>query len=87
MSNKKNDSLSRAPLLTEIDLAIRWGISVSTLQHWRSNGSDLIYCKWSWKVRYRIEDVEDFESKRFFKGSSERIEKPNYGDKSNDNTK
>lgn len=47
--------------LTETDLAMRWQISVKTLQNARVAGSSVAYVKIGRLVRYRLSDIEMFE--------------------------
>lgn len=57
--------MSEDRLLSKKDLAMRWGITQRTLENWRSAGTGP---KWiilgTNRVRYRIEDVKEFESAR-----------------------
>jgi len=59
--------------LTENDLTKRWTVSNKTLQRWRSTGYGLPYLKLSGKVRYRLQDVIDFERDSARKSTSERL--------------
>lgn len=55
-------------LLTERELAERWQISVKTLYRWRVQGTGPAYVRLqetpSAPVRYRLEDVVQFEITR-----------------------
>jgi len=55
-------------LLTERELAERWQISVKTLYRWRVQGTGPAYVRLqetpAAPVRYRLEDVEQFEVTR-----------------------
>ena len=42
-------------------LAERWGIGESTLEHWRSEGQGPAYLKLGGRVVYREKDIESFE--------------------------
>ena len=50
--------------LDQTDLAERWNISARTLERWRWIGEGPCYVKLGGRVRYRIEDVEAFESRQ-----------------------
>jgi len=60
-------------LITETELAEMWGISQSTIQHWRSTGIGPLYKKLGGKIRYALEDVIAYEERQTFQGSGERI--------------
>lgn len=47
-------------LLTTRELSRRYGISVGTVQNWRSQGRGPTYVKLGRSVRYRVEDIEAF---------------------------
>ena len=53
-------------ILTQEELAKRWGMSTGTLSNWRSLGKGPKFFKYptpiSKKVRYRLKDVIAFES-------------------------
>ncbi len=42
-------------------LAVRWGISITTLAQWRWNGKGPRYHKISGHVTYLLPDIEEFE--------------------------
>ena len=46
--------------LTQTQLAERWQVAQSTLEHWRSEGIGPIYMKMMGRVRYRLSDTTDF---------------------------
>ncbi len=48
-------------MLSERELANRWGISPKTLQRWRMEKRGPAYIKFSKCVRYRIENVQAYE--------------------------
>lgn len=57
-----------AKLLTSRELAQRWGLALHTIENWRAMGRGPTFQLLSSKgepggrfVRYRLEDVEDFE--------------------------
>lgn len=49
------------PLLTQRDLAKRWGNSGRTLERWRVNGIGPEYLRLNGRVRYRLDAVLAFE--------------------------
>jgi len=51
-------------MLTEAELADRWGMSPKSLQHWRIDGRGPVYTKLSKNVRYAIEDILQYERDR-----------------------
>jgi hypothetical protein len=60
-------------VLNERELAGRWGVSVKTLQRWRTEGRGPRYLKLSKKVVYPVESIIDFESWSLFESTSERV--------------
>lgn len=48
--------------LTPAELGERWGIPPGTLAQWRHAGNGPTYLKLGGAVRYRLRDVEAFES-------------------------
>jgi len=50
-------------LLSQSELAKRWGISPRTLERWRWQREGLKFVKIGGLVRYRLGDVEDYEAK------------------------
>ncbi len=50
--------------LTQIELAARWRISPRTLERWRWAGDGPRFIKIGGLVRYRLEDVDDFEAEQ-----------------------
>ena len=48
--------------LTQVELAVRWRISPRTLERWRWAGDGPRFIKIGGLVRYRLEDIEVFES-------------------------
>ena len=47
--------------LNEHELAIRWGLSVKTLQRWRQEQLGPVFCRLGSRVIYLITEVEAFE--------------------------
>lgn len=58
--------------LNQRQLADRWDLSEATLERWRSEGIGPIFLKLQGQVRYRIEDIEEFETNSLRKSTSER---------------
>lgn len=56
--------LNDEPLLTERALALRWTMSVRSLQRWRATGAGPVWMRIGGCVRYRLEDVLAFEQSR-----------------------
>ena len=55
----------KTPLLTEKQLAERWGMSPATLRQWRvagNNGRYPVFIKIGRLVRYRLSDIEAYEA-------------------------
>lgn len=48
--------------LGQIDLSRRWGISVRTLEKWRTRQVGPAYIKIGGRVRYRLEDILAYEA-------------------------
>ena len=59
-------------VLNELELAMRWGLSVKTLQRWRSEGRGPRYLKLFKRVTYPIESVLDFERRSLHDTTSQR---------------
>lgn len=47
--------------LNQRQLAARWGVSVRTLERWRSHRQGPPFLKLGGHVTYRVEDIENFE--------------------------
>jgi hypothetical protein len=47
--------------LNQTELSRRWGLSPRTLERWRWAGCGPAFLKVGGSVRYRLEDVEEFE--------------------------
>lgn len=62
MEAKKTQDIT--PMLSEQDLANRWGISVRTLQDWRYKKTGPEFIKFGgWTVRYPLKAVIGYEEK------------------------
>jgi hypothetical protein len=48
--------------MTQTELAERWRISEATLERWRTESNGPMFLKLGNQVRYRVQDVEAFES-------------------------
>lgn len=57
-------STTPAPLLTPTDLAARWTVSLRRLAAWRYEGRGPAFMKIGGQVRYRVEDVQAYETER-----------------------
>lgn len=62
-------------VLSEIELAQRWGVSSKTLQRWRSEGRGPHYLKLSKRVTYPLEVVTEYERSALHASTSERTAK------------
>ena len=60
-------------VLSEIELATRWGISPKTLQRWRLECRGPQYLKLSKRVNYPLESVLVFEREALHASTSERV--------------
>lgn len=56
-------------LLTQHDVAFRWSLSARTLERWRWRGLGPAYVKIGGRIRYRIEDIEEYERLQKFCGA------------------
>ena len=59
-------------VLTEQELADRWGISIKTLQRWRCTALGPRFLKLGNRVGYRLEDIEQYERRVCRDSTSER---------------
>jgi hypothetical protein len=70
-------------LLTEKELATRWGVTPKMLQKWRTEGGPLPYVKLGKSrtspVRYRLSDALVFERENLFGNTSQYPAKPQCG--------
>jgi len=48
--------------MTQTELAKRWQISEATLDRWRTEAGGPVFLKFGGQVRYRLCDIEAFES-------------------------
>jgi predicted DNA-binding transcriptional regulator AlpA len=62
-------------VLSENELAQRWGVSPKTLQRWRSEGRGPHYLKLSKRVTYPLEVVTEYEHSALHVSTSERAAK------------
>lgn len=62
-----------AQAFDENQLALRWDLSVRTLQQWRRLGIGPVYLKLGNRVSYRREDIERYERQALRRGSGERV--------------
>ncbi len=60
-------------VLSETELAQRWGVSPKTLQRWRSEGRGPHYLKLSKRVTYPLETVTEYEHSALHVSTSERV--------------
>lgn len=65
-----------AQYLTPAELSTRLKglITTKTLANWRSLNQGPAYSRWGNRVVYRIEDVEQWERERMFRGTGVRIQ-------------
>ncbi|HJP44875.1 MAG: helix-turn-helix domain-containing protein [Arenicellales bacterium] len=60
-------------LMTQRELCNRWRVSEATLERWRSEGIGPIYVKLGGQVRYRREDVLEYEASCLRKSTFEAV--------------
>jgi predicted site-specific integrase-resolvase len=60
-------------LMTQRELCNRWQVSEATLERRRSEGIGPIYVKLGGQVRYRREDVLEYEANCLRKSTSEAV--------------
>ena len=60
-------------LMTRRELSNRWQLSEAKLERWRSEGIGPIYVKLGGQVRYRREDVLDYEASCLRKSTFEAV--------------
>jgi predicted DNA-binding transcriptional regulator AlpA len=70
-------TISTAPherrVLTETELANRWGISPKTLQRWRTEGRGPHYMKLSKRVTYPLDVVTEYERHALHASTSQSL--------------
>ena len=62
-------------VLSETELANRWGVSPKTLQRWRTEGRGPKYLKLSKRVTYPLEAIAEYEHGALHVSTSERVAK------------
>lgn len=62
-------------VLSETELAQRWGVSPKTLQRWRTEGRGPKYLKLSKRVTYPLEAIAEYEHCALHVSTSERVAK------------
>lgn len=60
-TSKENQMETKVRHLTQRELADRWNKSEATIERYRSDGVGPKYLKIGGAVRYRLEDIEQFE--------------------------
>lgn len=60
-------------LMTQRELCNRWQVSEATLERWRPEGIGPIYVKLGGQVRYRHEDVLEYEATCLRKNTFEAV--------------
>ena len=69
------DSPQGRRVLSETELAHRWGVSPKTLQRWRTEGRGPKYLKLSKRVTYPLDAIAQFEHDALHVSTSERVAK------------
>jgi len=64
---------SERRVLSETELAHRWGVSPKTLQRWRTEGRGPKYLKLSKRVTYPLEAITEYERCALHVSTSERV--------------
>jgi hypothetical protein len=59
-ADRRNEAVARH--LDQRGLALRWGVSVRTLERWRWLNQGPAYLKLGSRVLYRLEDIEAHEA-------------------------
>ena len=62
-------------VLSETELAHRWGVSPKTLQRWRTEGRGPQYLKLSKRVTYPLDAITEYERCALHISTSERVAK------------
>ncbi len=60
-------------VLSETELAHRWGVSPKTLQRWRMEGRGPKYLKLSKRVTYPLDAISEYECCALHTSTSERV--------------
>ncbi|MCM3604029.1 helix-turn-helix domain-containing protein [Cupriavidus pauculus] len=60
-TNDERSAMLTEPAFTETELALRWNISIKTLQRWRSEERGPPYFKLSKAVRYAVAEIVAYE--------------------------
>jgi len=60
-TNDERSAMLPEPAFTETELALRWNISIKTLQRWRSEERGPPYIKLSKAVRYPVDEIIAYE--------------------------
>lgn len=60
-------------VLTETELANRWGISPKTLQRWRTEGRGPHYMKLSKRVTYPLDEITEYERHALHASTSQSV--------------
>jgi len=61
-------------MLTESELADRFGVEPGTLRNWRSSGKGPSFLKMEGTVRYRLDDVEAYERESLKPSEVQRLQ-------------
>jgi predicted site-specific integrase-resolvase len=57
-------------------LADMWGVKKATVQQWRTLGTGPVYIKLGRRVIYRKTDIINYERRRTYQGTGEKIDLP-----------
>lgn len=60
-------------IISQEELAKRWQVSTSTIARWRTEGMGPVYLKLRGQVRYRLEDIQIYETECLRASTSEAI--------------
>lgn len=64
---------SHLNVLSEGELALRWGVSAKTLQRWRSEGRGPVFLKLSKRITYPLEYILEYEREALRRSTSESV--------------
>lgn len=76
MNHKTRSLAENSPqgcLLTQGELAKRWGKSEATIERYRALGNSPRFLKIGGKVLFREEDVLEYERNRLYQGNASRV--------------